>query len=394
MDPIALRRKNFIPANEFPYQTPVALQYDSGDYHKLFDKLEELSDYQGLIAKRDAARAAGKLAGIGVVGAIEASGPAPSKVAGALGGAVGFWESAVMRVHPSGKVSLMTGSHSHGQGHETAFAQVVADELGIGMGDVDIVHGDTAKVPFGMGSYGSRSLNVGGSAIAKAGEKVRNKMIKIAAHQLEASESDLVYDRDNGKVYVKGAPGKAKAFGELAFAAYTAHNLPDGLEPGMEEQSFYDPANFTFPNSAHIAYVEVDKDTGEVSLQKYYAVDDVGNVVNPMIVEGQIVGGVVQGIGQALYEHGTYDSDGQPQTVTFMDYAMPKAQFFPMFQVARTVTPSPHNPLGVKGAGEMGTIAATPAIANAVMDAIAHLGVEHIELPLTPQRIWKAMNKM
>ena len=368
--------------------------YDSGDYHKLSNKLEEISDYNGLVAKRDAARAAGKLAGIGIVGAIEASGPAPSKVAGALGGAVGFWESAVMRVHPSGKISLMTGSHSHGQGHETAFAQVVADELGVSIGDVDVVHGDTAKIPFGMGSYGSRSLNVGGSAIVKAGEKVRNKMLKIAAHQLEASESDLVYDRENGKVYVKGAPSKAKAFGELAFAAYTAHNLPDGLEPGMEEQSFYDPANFTFPNSAHLAYVEVDRDTGEVSLQKYYAVDDVGNVVNPLIVEGQIVGGIVQGIGQALYEHGSYDADGQPQTLTFMDYAMPKAQFFPRFDVARTVTPSPHNPLGVKGAGEMGTIAATPAVANAVMDAIAPLGVEHIELPLTPQRIWKAINKI
>jgi carbon-monoxide dehydrogenase large subunit len=393
MDPIALRRKNFIPVNEFPYQTPVALMYDSGDYHKLFDKLEEISNYKDLIATRDAARAAGKLAGIGVVGAIEASGPAPSKVAGALGGAVGFWESAVMRIHPSGKVSLLTGSHSHGQGHETAFAQVVAEELGLEMGDVDIVHGDTGKIPFGMGSYGSRSLNVGGSAIVKAAEKVRKKMVKIAAHQLEASEDDLVYDQQNGKVYVKGAPAKAKAFGELAFAAYTAHNLPDGMEPGMEEQSFYDPANFTFPNSGHIAYVEVDRDTGDVHIKKYFAVDDVGNVVNPMIVEGQILGGVVQGIGQALWEHGAYDDNGQPITATFMDYAMPKAQFLPMIEVARTVTPSPHNPLGVKGAGEMGTIAATPAICNAVLDAIAPLGVEHIEMPLTPQRVWQAMQK-
>lgn len=393
MDPIAIRRKNFIPKDAFPYQTPVAFLYDSGDYDAMFDKAVQMADYAAMRKAQAEARKQGRLVGIGVVGAIEASGPAPSAVAGSLGSAVGFWESAVIRVHPSGKVSALTGSHTHGQGHETTFAQIVAEELGISVEDVDVIHGDTGRVPFGMGSYGSRSTNVGGSALVKGAEKVRKKMLKIAAHQLEAAEEDLVYDMDSGKVYVKGAPSKSKAFGELAFAAYTAHNLPAGLEPGLEEQSFYDPANFTFPASCHIAQVEIDKDTGEVKIQRYIAVDDVGKVINPMIVEGQILGGVVQGVGQALWEHGVYDENGQLLTTTMSEYAMPKAHFFPMIETGRTETPSPHNPLGVKGAGEMGTIAATPAIANAVMDALQPLGISHIDMPLTPERIWKAMQK-
>ena len=393
MDPIDLRRKNFIPKEEFPYQTPVAFAYDSGDYHKLFDKAVEMANYEAMRKAQAEARKQGKLVGIGVAGCIEASGPAPSRVAGALGSAVGFWESAVIRAHPSGKVSLLTGSHSHGQGHETTFAQVVADELGVSLDDVEVVHGDSARVPFGMGTYGSRSAAVGGSAIVHSARKIRAKMLKIAAHQLEAAEEDLVYDQENGKVYVKGAPNKSKAFGELAFAAYTAHNLPDGMEPGLEEQAFYDPANFTFPNSAHICQVEVDRETGEVTLQRYVAVDDVGKVINPLVVDGQIVGGVAQGVGQALWEHGLYDENGQLLSATLMEYAVPHADKLPMIETARVETPSPHNPLGVKGAGEMGTIAATVAVANAVMDALAPFGVRHIDMPLTPEKLWRAMQK-
>jgi carbon-monoxide dehydrogenase large subunit len=393
MDPIDLRRKNFIPKEEFPYQTPVAFLYDSGDYHRLFDKAVEMADYQGMRQTQEEARKEGRLVGIGVSGCIEASGPAPSRVAGSLGSAVGFWESAVIRVHPTGKASLFTGSHAHGQGHETTFAQVVADELGLNLEDVEVVHGDTARVPFGMGTYGSRSAAVGGSAVVRSAEKIRAKALKIAAHQLEAAEEDLVYDRDSGKIYVKGSPDKAKAFGEVAFAAYTAHNLPDGLEPGLEETAFYDPSNFTFPNSAHIAQVEVDRETGEVTIQRYVAVDDVGKVINPLVVDGQIVGGIAQGVGQALWEQGVYDENGQLLTATLMEYAMPHAENFPMIETGRIETPSPHNPLGVKGAGEMGTIAATVTIANAVMDALAPLGVRHIDMPLTPEKVWKAMRR-
>jgi carbon-monoxide dehydrogenase large subunit len=392
MDPLEIRRKNFIPANEFPYQTPVAFVYDSGDYNKLFDKAVGLADYEGMRRAQEEARKQGRLVGIGIAGCIEASGPAPSAVAGALGSAVGFWESAVIRVHPSGKVTVFTGSHAHGQGHETTFAQIVADELGVDLDDVEIVHGDTASVPFGMGTYGSRSAAVGGSAIVGAAKKVREKAIKIAAHQLEAAEEDLVYDQENGKIYVKGSPDKAKAFGEIAFAAYTAHNLPAGLEAGLEESAFYDPANFTFPNSAHIAQVEVDPDTGQVTIQRYIAVDDVGKVINPMVVEGQIVGGIAQGVGQALWEHGVYDENGNLLTGSLMDYAMPRAHEFPPIETGRVETPSPHNPLGVKGAGEMGTIAATVTIANAVMDALAPLGIKHIDMPLTSEKIWQAIH--
>jgi carbon-monoxide dehydrogenase large subunit len=391
MDPIEIRRKNFIPASDFPYQTPVALQYDSGNYAGVMDKALELSDYSGLRAAQADARKQGRLVGIGIGACIEASGPVPSKVAGALGGVTGFWESGGLRVHATGKVTALTGSHAHGQGHETTFAQIVADELGISIDDVDIVHGDTAVIPNGMGTYGSRSTSVGGSALVRTAEKVRAKMMKIAAHQLEAPLDELMYDKEQGKVYVKGVPSKAKTFGELAFAAYTAHNLPEGLEPGLEEDTYYDPANFTYPNSVHIAQVEIDPDTGEVKLQKYFAVDDVGKVINPMIVEGQVTGGIAQGVGQALLEHGYYDETGQLITAGLTEYAVPRAHNFPPLVTGRTETPSPHNPLGVKGVGEMGTIASTPTVVNAVMDALAPLGVRHIDMPLTPEKIWRAM---
>lgn len=392
MDPLEIRRKNFIPADEFPYQTPVAFLYDSGDYHKLFDKAVEMANYEEMRQGQAAARAEGRVVGVGIVGCIEASGPAPSAVAGSLGSAVGFWESGKIRVHPTGKISVFTGSHTHGQGHETTFAQVVADELGVPIEDVEIVHGDTSSVPFGMGTYGSRSASVGGSALVRSAERIRAKVMKIAAHQLEAAEEDLVYDRDAGKVHVKGSPDKAKAFAELAFAAYTAHNLPTDLEPGLEETAFYDPANFTFPNSCHIAQVEVDKETGAVTIQRYIAVDDVGKVINPLIVEGQIVGGIAQGVGQALWESGVYDESGQLLSGTFLDYVMPRADGFPTLEVGRVETPSPHNPLGVKGAGEMGTIAATAVIANAVLDALQPYGVRHLEMPLTAEKVYYAIH--
>jgi carbon-monoxide dehydrogenase large subunit len=392
MDPIEIRRKNFIAADEFPYQTPVALMYDSGDYHKLFNEAERMAGYKAMRQAQEKARQAGKLVGIGVSGCIEVSGPGPSKAVVGLGAGVGLWESGAIRVHPSGKVTVLTGSHTHGQGHETTFVQIVADELGLPMQDIELVHGDTGRTPFGLGSYGSRSTSVGGSALVRSAEKIRAKMIKIAAHQLEAAEEDMVYDRDNGNIYVKGSPDRVKPFAELAYAVVLANNLPEGMEPSLEETAFYDPSNFTFPNSAHIAQVEVDRDTGEITIQRYIAVDDVGKVINPMIVEGQIQGGIAQGIGQALWEHGVYDENGQLVSGSLMDYAMPRADRLVTSEVGRTETASPHNPLGVKGAGEMGTIASTPTIANAVMDALAPLGIKHLDMPFTPEKIWQAIH--
>ena len=390
-DPLELRRQNAIPKEDFPYQTPVAFLYDSGDYDRLMQTVADRADYAGMRDAQAQARADGKLRGVGVVCCIEASGPAPSAVAGSLGSAVGFWESGEIRIHPTGQVSVFTGSHSHGQGHETTFAQVAADELGVPIESVEVVHGDTGRINFGMGTYGSRSACVGGSALVRSAEKVRAKVLKIGAHLLEAAEEDVVYDQEAGRVHVRGAPDRGKEFGELAFAAYTAHSLPEGMEPGLNFVSFYDPANFTFPASSHICEVEVCSDTWEVRILRYVAVDDVGKVINPMIVEGQIQGGIVQGVGQALTEIGAYSDDGQLLSGTLLEYAVPRADLLPGIEVDRIETPSPHNPLGVKGAGEMGTIAATPVVANAVLDALAPLGVTHIELPLTPERIWRAV---
>jgi carbon-monoxide dehydrogenase large subunit len=310
-------------------------------------------------------------------------------VAGALGAQAGLWESAHVRVHPTGKITVFTGSHAHGQGHETTFAQLAADELGLPYEDVEIVHGDTAAVPFGMGTYGSRSAAVGGSAIYTSIQKIKEKGKKIAAHLLEANEADLDYA--DGKFFVKGSPGRNKTFQDVALMAYLAHNLPKGLEPGLEATSFWDPANFVFPFGAHVAVVEVDPDTGHVKLQRYVAVDDVGRVINPMIVDGMVHGGIAQGVAQALWEYASYDQGGQLVTGSMMDYALPKADELPSFETDRTVTPSPVNPMGIKGAGETGTIASTAAVANAVIDALAPLGITHIDLPLTPARIWAAV---
>jgi carbon-monoxide dehydrogenase large subunit len=328
--------------------------------------------------------------GIGFSTYIEACGIAPSAVVGSLGARAGLFEAANIRVEPTGSVTLFTGSHSHGQGHETTFAQLIADDLGIPMENVLVVHGDTDKVPFGMGTYGSRSLAVGGSAIVKSLEKIKAKGAKIAAHLLEASVEDL--DFADGKWTVKGTD-KSVAFGDVSLTAYVPHNYPEGLEPGLDETSFYDPVNFTYPFGAHMAVVEVDPDTGKVELKRFICCDDVGNVVNPMIVDGQIHGGVAQGIGQALLEGAVYDESGQLTTASYLDYALPRADDLPTFELDRTVTPCPHNPLGVKGAGEAGTIGSTPAVVNAVVDALRPLGVKDLQMPLSPQRVWAAMQQ-
>ena len=391
MDVADLRRKNFIPKFAGAFQTLVAVTYDSGNYAAALDKLLQIFDYKKFRAEQAEARKQGKLLGVGFSTYIEACSIAPSKVVGALGAGAGLYESGKVRVHPTGMVTVYTGSHSHGQGHETTFAQLVADDLGIPMEQIEIVHGDTGAIPFGMGTYGSRSASVGGTAIQMSLDKIKEKGKRIAAHLLEASPKDMEYA--NGQFQVKGVPSKAVPFGAVALTAYIPHNYPEGLEPGLEETSFYDPSNFCFPFGAHACVVEVDADTGKVKLLRYVAVDDVGNVINPMIVDGMVHGGIAQGVGQALWEGAVYDGDsGQLVTGSMMDYAMPKADMLPNYETDRTVTPTPVNPLGVKGAGETGTIAATPAVVNAVVDALAPFGVDHIEtMPLTAERVWKTI---
>ena len=393
IDPADLRFKNFIPpfdgVNQPGYQTQVALQYDSGNYHATLERGLEMVGYANFKEEQAEARKHGKLLGIGFSTYVEACGIAPSAVVGSLGARAGLFESAQVRVQPTGKVNVYTGSHSHGQGHETTFAQIVADKFGIPLADVEIIHGDSDSVAFGMGTYGSRSLAVGGSAIVKSIEKVLEKGAKIAAHKLECSVDDL--DFADGKWTVKGTD-KSLSFGDVALTAYVPHVYPANLEPGLDFSSFYDPANFTYPFGCHIAVVEVDEETGKVTMKRFIAVDDVGNVINPMVVDGQIHGGLAQGIGQALLEGVIYDENGQLTTGTYMDYAMPRADDLPMFETDRKTTPCPHNPLGVKGAGEAGAIGSTPAVVNAVMNATWHLGVRDLEMPLTPQRVWKAMN--
>jgi carbon-monoxide dehydrogenase large subunit len=394
VDPVELRFKNFIPpfdgVSQPGYQTQVALQYDSGNYQGVLEKGLQMLGYDDFRKAQKEATNNGKLLGVGFSTYIEACGIAPSSVVGSLGARAGLFEYGQVRVEPTGKVTVFTGSHSHGQGHETTFAQVVADKLGISMHDVHIVHGDTGKVGFGMGTYGSRSLAVGGTAIVKSINKIIEKGKKIAAHLLEASADDI--DFANGNFTVKGTD-KSIAFGNIALTAYVPHKYPDDLEPGLDFSSFYDPANFTYPFGCHIAVVEVDKETGKVTLKRFIAVDDVGNVINPMIVEGQIHGGVVQGIGQALFEGAEYDQNGQLTNASYMDYCMPRADDFPLFETASQVTPCPHNPLGVKGAGEAGTIGSTPAVVNAVIDALWSGGhkVKDIRMPLTSERVWRAM---
>ena len=390
MDRVEIRRRNFIPTDAFPYQTPVALQYDSGDYFSTLEQAQKTADWAGFEARRAEAKKRGKLRGIGVSTYLEACGIAPSNIAGALGARAGLYEAATVRVHPTGSVTILTGSHSHGQGHETTFAQVVAETLGIGIDQIDVVHGDTNKIPFGMGTYGSRSLAVGGTAIVKALDKVVNKAKKIAAHLLEASVNDIEFK--DGKFTVVGTD-KSKTFGEIALTAYVPHNYPlEELEPGLEENAFYDPKNFTFPGGCHIAEVEIDPDTGVTKVVNFTAVDDVGRVINPMIVEGQVQGGVAQGIGQALLENCVYDKSGQLITGSYMDYAMPRADDLPSIGVATHVTLCTHNPLGVKGCGEVGAIGSPPAVINAVVDALKDHGVTHMDMPASPQKVWSVIN--
>jgi len=390
VDQAELRRKNFIQPSQFPYQTPVAVVYDIGDYEASLDAGLKLADYAGFPARRAAAEKAGKLRGIGVASYIEACGIAPSSLVGALGARAGLYEAATVRVNPTGSVSVMTGSHSHGQGHDTSFAQVVADKLGIAIDQIDIVHGDTAKVPFGMGTYGSRSLAVGGTAIVNALNKIIDKGRKIAAHLLEAAEADIEFK--NGAYTVKGTD-RAKTFGEIALTAYVPHKYPiESIEPGLEETAFYDPKNFTFPAGTYVCEVEIDPATGVTEIVKFVAADDFGNLVNPMIVEGQVHGGLVQGIGQALFENTVYDETGQLKTGSYMDYCMPRADDVPSFHVTTTCTPCTHNPLGVKGCGEAGAIGSPPAIINAICDALAPYGVTHIDMPATPEKVWRAIH--
>jgi carbon-monoxide dehydrogenase large subunit len=391
IDQVEIRRRNFIKPSQFPYQTPVAVVYDTGNYDASMDKALELSDYAGVAARKAASKAKGKLRGVGVCSYIEACGIAPSSLVGALGARAGLYEAATIRVNPTGSVAVLTGSHSHGQGHETTFAQVVAEKLGIPIESVDIVHGDTAKIPFGMGTYGSRSLAVGGTAIVNALDKVIAKGKKIAAHLLEAAEGDIVFE--NGHFTVKGTD-KKKAFGEVALTAYVPHKYPlDQIEPGLEESAFYDPKNFTFPAGTYVCEVEIDPKTGHTEIASFVAADDFGNIVNPMVVEGQVHGGLVQGIGQALLEQAVYDESGQLRTGSYMDYCMPRADDVPFFKVTTTVTPCTHNPLGVKGCGEAGAIGAPPAVINAIVDALKEYGVEHIDMPATPEKVWRAISQ-
>jgi carbon-monoxide dehydrogenase large subunit len=388
IDPAEMRRRNFI--HEFPYQTPVALQYDTGNYEATLDAAIKMADVSGFAKRKEEAAKRGKLRGLGYATYIEACGIAPSAVAGSLGARAGLFEAGEIRVHPTGSVTVFTGSHSHGQGHETTFAQVVAERLGMAVENVDIVHGDTSKILFGMGTYGSRSIAVGGTAIVKALDKIIDKGKKIAAHLMEASEGDVEYDKGVFKV---AGTDKQKAFGEIAFAAYVPHNYPhDKLEPGLNENAFYDPANFTFPAGSYVCEVEIDPDTGQTTVVNFTAVDDFGKIINPMIVEGQVHGGLTQGIGQALTEACHYDPEtGQLVTGSFTDYCIPRADDVPSYQLDTRETPCTHNPLGVKGCGEAGAIGAPAAVINAITDALWSMGIKDVPMPATAQTVWKAI---
>jgi carbon-monoxide dehydrogenase large subunit len=389
LDPAELRRKNLIPPFKDGHAVATGLVYDTGNYEAALDKALQLADYKGLRKAQTERRGRGEHVGIGLSSYTEICGLGPSQVAGAVGFGGGLWESAIVRFHPSGKAHVMVGVSPHGQGEETTFAQILADELGVSVDDVVVTHGDTAQTPMGWGTYGSRTTAVGSGALMGAISKIKEKAKAVTAHLLEASVEDVDYA--DGKFFVKGSPDRFKTIQDVALMANVAWNYPKGLEPGLEASSFFDPPNFVYPFGAHVAVVRVDAETGEIKLERYVAVDDCGKVINPMIVEGQIHGGIVQGIGQALFEGAVYDDDGQLLTGSMMDYALPKAEAFPRLELAMTETPTAVNPLGVKGIGETGTIASTPAVYNAVMDALAPLGVERIDMPLTPERVWRAI---
>jgi aerobic carbon-monoxide dehydrogenase large subunit len=393
MDPLEVRRKNFIPKEDFPAEVAVGVVYDSGDYHGALDRLLANFDLDAFRREQESARGSGKELGVGFSTYMEICGLAPSRVVGPGGVGIqsGFWESAVVRVHPSGSVTVFTGSSPHGQGHETGFAQIVADRLGVDPANVEVIHGDTGTGPYGMGTYGSRSLAVGGESAARSAVKVADKAKRITAHLLEAAPEDI--EVSGGKFQVRGSPDKGMTLAEVAGAAYIPENLPEGMEPGLEETTFYDPENFVYPFGAHACVVEVDTETGKVDVKRYVCVDDCGPAINPMLIDGQVHGGIVHAIGQALYEQIHYDSDGQLVTSTFVDYALPSAAEVPTFETDRTETPSPVNTLGVKGVGEAGTIAASPAVVNAVLDALRPLGVDYLDMPMTPMRVWTAIEE-
>jgi carbon-monoxide dehydrogenase large subunit len=392
MDPAEVRRKNFLQPEDFPYDNGLGLlPYDSGNYEPALDKALAIAGYADFRKEQAEARKQGRYLGIGISSYVEICGVAPSAWIGlnGQGWGAGLWESANVRVHLTGKVVVTTGSLPHGQGIETTFAQIVADELGIPYDDVIIEHSDTAGTPFGYGTYGSRSLAVGGTALYKSVSKIKEKAKKLAAHMLEANPDDIVFE--NGKAFVKGSPDQAKSFGDLALQASLAYSLPEGMEPFLDETTYYDPPNCTFPFGTHIAIVEVDANTGIVDLKRYIGVDDCGNQINPLVIQGQIHGGIAQGIAQAMYENGVYDENGQLVSGTLMDYAVPTAAMLPSFELDHTVTPSPVNPMGVKGAGEAGTIGSAQAVMNAVIDALSPFGVKHMQMPATAERVWRAM---
>jgi carbon-monoxide dehydrogenase large subunit len=395
MDPVAVRRKNFIQPDAFPYDPGIlaGLSYDSGEYEKALDRALEIVGYDDFRAEQAKAREQGRHVGIGFSTYVEICGVAPSAWIGTTGQGwgAGLWESANVRVHLTGKVVVTTGCKPFGQGHETTMAQVVADELGVPLEDVTVEHGDTLGTPFGYGTYGSRSAAVGTVAVYNALQRIKFKARRLAAHMLEADPEDVMFE--GGRAFVIGAPDRGKTIQEIAAAAAVGYDLPEGEEPFLDDTAYYDPPNCTFPFGTHIAVVEVDAETGEVKLERYVAVDDVGRVINPLIVDGQVHGGIAQGVAQALWEGAVYDENGQLQSSSLMEYAVPKAEFFPPFELDRTETLTDVNPLGVKGAGETGTIASTPAVVNAVVDALAPLGIAHIDMPLTPERVWRAIEQ-
>ena len=384
MDPVEIRRKNFPDKSEFPFSTSAGLLYDSGDYHQALDLALEAADYPAMRAQQEEARKDGRYLGIGFSTYVEICGMGPSAALGGQG-----WESARVRVEPTGKATVFSGASPHGQGQQTSFAQIVADGLGIGVDDVTVIHGDTDVVPYGVGTFGSRGTVVGGSAVVYARDKVRAKMAKFAAMELEAAEDDIEFE--DGKVFVRSAPEKSAGFADVAMMAYSAIKLPEDTDPGLEETHFFEPSNFTFPFGTHIVLAEVDPETGEVEILRYVAVDDVGNMINPLLVHGQIHGGIAQGLGQALEEEMIYGEGGQPLNASFMHYALPKANRLPRFELLHTTTPTDVNPLGAKGVGEAGTIGSTPAVVNAVLDALSPFGITHIDMPLRPERLWRAI---
>jgi carbon-monoxide dehydrogenase large subunit len=391
VDPAEIRRRNLIPPFADGHDVVTGLRYDSGNYRAALDKALAHIGYDALRAEQKAAREKGRHLGIGVTTYVEICGLGPSQVAGAIGFQGGLWESAIVRFHPTGKVNVFIGASPHGQGEETTFAQIVSDELGVPVDAVKVVHGDTDNTPMGWGTYGSRTTAVGGAALAVATRKIKDKARLLASHLLEAAVEDIDYA--DGKFFVRGAPDRSKTIQDIALMANVAWNMPQGMEAGLEATTFYDPPNFTFPFGAHVAVVEVDQQTGHVELKRYVAVDDCGPQINPVIVEGQVHGGVVQGIGQALWEEAIYDETGQLLTGSLTDYAIPRADVLPEIDVLSTVTPSPHHPLGVKGIGEAGTIASTCTVYNAVLDALAPFEVQSIRMPLTPERVWRAIHR-